>query len=68
MSTVHILGVPLDHGAGRRGVGMGPAAMRIAGLHAAILRLGHGIKDRGDIIIPAPETQSPGERRRSSSR
>jgi len=40
---------------------MGPAAMRIAGLHAAILRLGHAIKDRGDVIIPAPETQSPGE-------
>lgn len=61
MSTVHILGVPLDHGAGRRGVGMGPAAMRIAGLHAAIERLGHSVKDRGDISIPAPETQPPGE-------
>lgn len=61
MSTVHILGVPLDHGAGRRGVGMGPAAMRIAGLHAAIERLGHAVRDRGDISIPAPETQPPGE-------
>lgn len=40
---------------------MGPAAMRIAGLHSAIARLGHETRDRGDITIPAPETMSPGE-------
>jgi arginase len=61
--TVHIVGVPLDHGAGRRGVGMGPAALRIAGLHHALERLGHALHDRGDLEIPAPETQSSGERR-----
>lgn len=61
--TVHVVGVPLDHGAGRRGVGMGPAAMRIAGLHGAIERIGHRVLDRGDISIPAPETQPEGESR-----
>lgn len=54
---MRVHGVPLDHGAGRRGVGMGPAALRIAGLHAALERMGHRIHDRGDIEIPAPETQ-----------
>ena len=32
MKTVHIIGVPLDLGGGRRGVDMGPSALRIAGL------------------------------------
>jgi arginase len=59
--AVHIIGVPLDHGAGRRGVSMGPAALRIAGLHAALRRLRHDIVDLGDLEIPAPETQPEGE-------
>jgi arginase len=62
MRTVHVVGVPLDHGAGRRGVGMGPAALRIAGLHGALGRLGLGVRDRGDLEVPAPETQPTGER------
>jgi arginase len=60
MRTVHVVGVPLDHGAGRRGVGMGPAALRIAGLHGALGRLGLGVRDRGDLEVPAPETQPTG--------
>lgn len=58
---VHIVGVPLDHGAGRRGVGMGPAALRIAGLHDALKRLDRDVHDRGDIDIPAPEIESQGD-------
>ena len=58
---VHIVGVPLDHGAGRRGVGMGPAALRIAGLHKTLRRLGYEVCDRGYLDIPAPETESPGD-------
>lgn len=54
---VDIIGVPLDHGAGRRGVGMGPSAIRIARLHDAIKRLGHEVIDRDDLQIPAPETR-----------
>lgn len=55
---VEVVGVPLDHGAGRRGVGMGPSAIRIAGLHTVLNRLGHPVKDHGDLVVPAPETMS----------
>jgi arginase len=57
---VQVIGVPLDHGAGRRGVGMGPAAMRVAGLDAALERLGAEVRDTGDLVIPAPETEASG--------
>lgn len=59
--TVHVVGVPLDHGAGRRGVGMGPSAVRIAGLHDALQRIGHRVEDHGDVTIPAPETIPMGD-------
>lgn len=39
---------------------MGPAALRIAGLHDALGRIGHQVVDRGDITIAAPETQPLG--------
>ena len=38
--TIHILGVPMDLGSGRRGVDMGPSAIRIAGLNPAPQRAG----------------------------
>lgn len=59
--TIHVIGVPMDHGAGRRGVGMGPAAMRIAGLHGRLRQLGYEVHDLGDLSIPAPETKPQGE-------
>ena len=40
---------------------MGPSALRIAGLHDALRRLGYEPHDRGDLDIPAPETEAPGE-------
>jgi arginase len=55
---IHIIGVPLDHGAGRRGVNMGPSAIRLAGLHERLQRLGYTVRDRGDLFIAAPETQA----------
>lgn len=58
---VDILGVPLDHGAGRRGVGMGPSALRVGGLHQALHALGYGVTDCGDLDIAAAETLSPGD-------
>lgn len=61
--SVHIVGAPLDHGAGRRGVGMGPSALRIAGLHDALHRIGYRVEDHGDVTIPAPETCPPGNPR-----
>ena len=53
---VSVLGVPLDLGAGRRGTDMGPSAVRIAGLHDQIRRLGLGTEDLGDLEVPAVET------------
>jgi arginase len=59
--TIHVIGVPMDHGAGRRGVGMGPAAMHIAGLHPRLHQLGYEVHDLGDLVIPAPEIVPLGE-------
>jgi arginase len=48
---VHVLGVPMDLGSGRRGVDMGPSAIRIAGVSARLQELGHKVVDEGDIVI-----------------
>lgn len=53
--TVHIIGVPMDLGAGRRGVDMGPSAIRVAGLGARIEALGYTVRDRGNIFVEQPE-------------
>ncbi|NOT27001.1 MAG: arginase [Acidobacteria bacterium] len=57
MKPVHLIGVPLDLGAGRRGVDMGPSACRIAGIAPRIAQLGRAVIDTGDIATPIPETQ-----------
>jgi arginase len=49
--TIHILGVPMDLGSGRRGVDMGPSAIRIAGLNQHLRELGHRVVDDGDLLI-----------------
>jgi arginase len=56
MRIVDVIGVPLDLGAGRRGVDMGPSAFRIADVGARIRQLGLEVQDRGDIRVPTPET------------
>ncbi len=56
--TVHILGVPLDLGGGRRGVDMGPSAVRIAGLGERLAGMGCVVVDKGDLPAPIPETQT----------
>jgi arginase len=50
----------MDLGAGRRGVDMGPSAMRLAGLEANLEELGHRVTDLGDIPVPIPEVRKPG--------
>ncbi len=57
MKAVHIIGVPLDLGGGRRGVDMGPSAFRIAGLGERLSALGYSVVDKGDLPTPIPETQ-----------
>ncbi len=54
---VHIIGVPLDLGGGRRGVDMGPSAVRIAGLGERLAAMGCTVTDKGDLTTPIPETQ-----------
>ena len=49
--TIHILGIPMDLGSGRRGVDMGPSAIRIAGLNQHLRELGHRVVDDGDLLI-----------------
>jgi arginase len=58
---VRLVGVPMDLGAGRRGVDMGPSAIRIAGVSQRLRSLGLAVEDDGDVGVPAPETRDPGD-------
>src|SRR5215469_3791852 len=60
---VRILGVPLDLGQERRGVDMGPSAVRAAGLNSALKSLGHQVEDAGNIHVKIPEEQHFGDKR-----
>jgi arginase len=55
---VDVIGVPMDLGADRRGVDMGPSAIRYAGLQAALERLGIDAVDRGNIPVRVAESAS----------
>jgi arginase len=57
---IRIIGVPLDMGASRRGVDMGPSAVRVAGLEARLEALGHEVTDGGNIRVEIAETQAAG--------
>lgn len=56
---VEILGVPMDLGADRRGVDMGPSAIRYAGLADRLEQLGYSCTDEGNVTVPAPERHDP---------
>jgi arginase len=58
---VHVLGVPMDLGSGRRGVDMGPSAIRIAGLEERLRELGHEVVDEGDLDIKNMEELKVGD-------
>jgi arginase len=60
---VTLIGVPLDLGAGRRGVDMGPSALRAAGAEARVEALGYEVDDWGDLPVKIQETQGPGDPR-----
>src|SRR5262249_38548700 len=59
--SIDVVGVPVDLGAGRRGVDMGPSAIRIADLESRLEQLGHKVQDTGDLDVMIPETQKVGE-------
>ena len=54
-----MIGVPLDFGASRRGVEMGPAALRIAQMAESLRALGHTVTDIGDVSVPQRATIPP---------
>ncbi|HXE75871.1 MAG TPA: arginase [Candidatus Xenobia bacterium] len=60
---VRIIGVPMDLGQDRRGVDMGPSALRVAGLNARIRALGYAVEDLGNIAVRVPEEMQVGAKR-----
>lgn len=52
---IRLFGVPMDLGQKRRGVDMGPSALRYAGLQARLERLGYTVSDGGNIYAPVVE-------------
>ncbi len=61
---VTVIGATLDLGAGRRGVDMGPSAIRYAGLDQQLTeKLGVRVSDVGNVISPVAETTAMGDER-----
>jgi arginase len=60
---IRIIGVPMDLGQSRRGVDMGPSALRVAGLQTRLKSLGHSVEDIGNLSVRQPEEQPYGEKR-----
>ena len=58
---IRVIGVPLDLGQSRRGVDMGPSAVRVAGLEARLEALGHKVEDAGNIAVAIPEQKKEGD-------
>jgi arginase len=61
--NIHLIGVPMDLGAGRRGVDMGPSAIRIAGIDERLAELGNRVIDEGDLDIKNVEELRVGDLR-----
>ncbi|HEX6897916.1 MAG TPA: arginase [Bryobacteraceae bacterium] len=58
---IAVIGVPLDLGAGRRGVDMGPSAVRVANLNARLAELGYQIEDMGNVPVVQRESHNQGD-------
>jgi arginase len=63
VKQIEIIGVPLDLGQQRRGVDMGPSALRVAGLQAKLEALGYQVTDRGNVAVAVAETKHRGDER-----
>ena len=57
---IRVIGVPLDLGQSRRGVDMGPSAVRVAGLEARLEALGHMVEDGGNVSVAIAEQKKEG--------
>lgn len=53
--AIHTIGIPMDLGQNRRGVDMGPSAIRYAGLQPRLEKLGLTVVDYGNVPVPVPE-------------
>src|SRR5207245_11571237 len=60
---IAVIGAALDLGAGRRGVDMGPSAIRYAGLSDRLARAGIEVEDRGNVATALAETRARGYER-----
>ena len=58
---IRVIGVPLDLGQSRRGVDMGPSAVRVAGLEARLEALGHVVEDAGNVSVAIAEQKKEGD-------
>ena len=58
---IRVIGVPLDLGQSRRGVDMGPSAVRVAGLEARLEAIGHKVEDAGNVAVAIPEQKKEGD-------
>ena len=58
---IRVIGVPLDLGQSRRGVDMGPSAVRVAGLEMRLEELGHIVEDGGNVAVAIPEQKKEGD-------
>lgn len=68
MGKVAIIGVPLDLGGNRRGVDMGPSALRLTHLATRLKQLGYDVVDTGDIDVPLPEECHLGDPKKKYSK
>src|SRR5437762_4073661 len=58
---IRVIGVPLDLGRSRRGVDMGPSAVRVAGLEAKLESLGLVVEDAGNVTVAIAEMKKEGD-------
>src|SRR2546426_4017717 len=58
---IRVIGIPLDLGQSRRGVDMGPSAVRVAGLEARLEALGHVVEDAGNVAVAIAEQKKEGD-------
>jgi arginase len=58
---IRVIGVPLDLGQSRRGVDMGPSAVRVAGLEARLEAIGHAVEDAGNVAVAIAEQKKAGD-------
>ena len=59
MPDIDIIGVPIDYGAGKHGVRLGPDAVREAGLLESIAKLGLPVTDKGNVAVPESQDKAP---------